>query len=375
MDKDNDASEDIYLNITQIITKYGYPVEQYTVVTSDEYVLKLFRIQGNGPVLFLMHGLLGSADDWISPGPGFGLGFLLADKGYDVWMGNARGNKYSNRNTGMETSENKFWDFSWHEIGVFDIPAMIDHVLYITNNKKLIYIGYSQGNTAFLVMCSMRPEYNEKISLMISLSAVAWMSNSKNNIFNLLAPFSNQLYKYSDTLGIHTLFPDNTILKLLQRAFCGDTVSAFIVCQHILFLLGGVNYSQINIKRFPVICNHFPSGSSVKQIVHYGQLIVSGHFRHFDYGSLNLLKYGFPEPPIYPVEKITAPVAIFFSKGDWLANKKDVQKLQSKLSNQILFYTIPNKHFNHFDYLYAKETKSLVLPQIVLLIQQYSVFN
>ncbi|XP_045497523.1 LOW QUALITY PROTEIN: lipase 1-like [Colias croceus] len=256
-----------------------------------------------------MHGLLGSADDWISPGSGFGLGFLLADKSYDVWMGNARGiNIYSNRNTGMETSEKKFWDFSWHEIGVFVVPAMIDHVLYITNNKKLIYIGYSQGNTAFLVMCSMRPEYNEKISLMISLSA------------------------------------------LLQRAFCGDTVSAFIVCQHIVFLLGGVNYSQINMKRFPVICNHFPSGSSVKQIVHYGQLIVSGHFRNFDYGSLNLLKYGFPEPPIYPVEKITAPVAIFFSKGDWLANKKDVQKLQSKLPNQILFYK--NKHFNHFDFLW-----------------------
>ena len=39
------------------------------------------------------------------------LGYILSDLGYDVWMGNARGNSYSRGHTTYDTDDSKFWEF------------------------------------------------------------------------------------------------------------------------------------------------------------------------------------------------------------------------------------------------------------------------
>ncbi|XP_047505111.1 lipase 3-like [Pieris napi] len=367
---DGKINDDIYLNITQLITKYKYSVEVYEVITSDGYVIKLFRIPGNGAIVFLMHGIISSADDWISGGVESGLAYLLAQLGYDVWMGNARGNKHSRSNIYIDPSEKKFWDFSFHEIGMIDVPTMIDFVLEKTNKSSLIYIGHSQGTTAFFIMCSLRPEYNKKITLMISLSPIAWLSHMKNPILNILKPFYGEIVFLASALGVVEVVQDSRVLRGLQRTFCGDEVWAFTICQHIIFIIGGFNYNQTNYEQLPVIYNHFPSGSSLKQLQHYGQLVLSGHFRQFDYKVKNIEKYGSLTPPSYPVEKITAPVAIFYGEGDWLSDVSDAQILKSRLPNLVEFYRVEDDHFSHFDFIYAADTKNLLLANILRLIKK-----
>ncbi|XP_047505093.1 lipase 1-like [Pieris napi] len=321
---DGKINDDIYLNITQLITKYKYCVEVYEVITPDGYIIKIFRIPGNGAIVFLMHGIISSADDWISGGVESGLAYLLAQLGYDVWMGNARGNKHSRSNIYMDPSEKKFWDFSFHEIGMIDVPTMIDFVLEKTNKSSLIYIGHSQGTTAFFIMCSLRPEYNKKITLMISLSPIAWLSHMKSPVKTL-------------------------------KLFYGELV----------FLA-----SSLGVVELPVIYNHFPSGSSFKQIQHFAQLVLSGDFRQFDYKVKNIEKYGSLTPPSYPVEKITAPVAIFYGEGDWLSDVSDAQILKSRLPNLVEFYRVEDDHFSHFDFIYAADTKNLLLANILRLIKK-----
>ena len=108
---------------TQIIRYNGYPAEEYTVQTEDGYLLYIQRIpagrkpikqdssSGPRPVVFLQHGLLCSSSNWVANLPNQSFGFILADAGFDVWMGNMRGSTYGLRHMNLSVHSDQFWNF------------------------------------------------------------------------------------------------------------------------------------------------------------------------------------------------------------------------------------------------------------------------
>lgn len=108
---------------TQVIRYNGYPAEEYSVVTDDGYKIYIQRIpagrkqvQQNSsddpkPVIFLQHGLLCSSSNWVTNLPNESFGFILADAGFDVWLGNVRGNTYGLRHVKYSVHSDAFWNF------------------------------------------------------------------------------------------------------------------------------------------------------------------------------------------------------------------------------------------------------------------------
>ena len=55
---------------------------------------------------------------------------ILANEGFDVWLGANRGNGESRSHQWLHPEEHKeeFWDFSWQEMGEYDIPAFVEYI-------------------------------------------------------------------------------------------------------------------------------------------------------------------------------------------------------------------------------------------------------
>lgn len=100
-----------------------------------------------------------------------------------------RGNTYSRKHIKYTTNHAKFWDFTYHEMGIHDIPSTIDYVINKTGYPQLHYIGHSQGTVVFWIMGSERPEYMKKIIAMQALAPVAFLSHCKSPVVNFLAEF------------------------------------------------------------------------------------------------------------------------------------------------------------------------------------------
>lgn len=374
--------DDKDLDVPGLLNKYGYPSETHYVVTPDNYILTLHRIPHgrNGPnpngkkkVLFLMHGLLSSSADWLINGPGKALGYIMADEGYDVWMGNARGNHYSRNHTTLDPNKDAaFWHYSWHEIGVIDIPTKIDYILQETGVESIYYSGHSQGTTSFFVLTSERPEYNDKVKVYVGLAPIAFMNHMTSPLMHLLAFWDGPLEALLPMIGINEFLPKMEFLKKLASPLCGDGSLTQILCENALFAICGFSSREMNGTLFPVLMAHTPAGSATKQFLHYAQEINSGQFRQYDYGMLgNIKKYNSLLPPPYKLDQVKAPVYLIYSHNDWLAAKVDVEKLCSRLGNCKGKFLIEDSGFNHLDYMYGIHAPEYVYNKVISLMSRY----
>ncbi|XP_063899720.1 lipase 3-like [Helicoverpa armigera] len=358
----------------ELIKFDGYQPETHHVTTPDGYILEMHRIpygryanntSEDRPVVFVMHGLMGASQGFILLGPEYSFAYNLADAGFDVWMGNARGNKNSRFHVSLDPDDEEekfqFFDFSFEEIGMYDVPAMIDYILQYTRRDKLHYIGASQGGTVFLVMASMLPEYNDKLISVHLLAAVGYQNNFPGAQLRRAALMTDIIYSQALRNGIVELFPPNSVEMVpgitpsreLTNARCVGSMEYSYMCE-----LFGVRSLMRNNP-------DDQAGAALKQIAHYGQNIRDRQFRRYHHGrQANQAAYNETSPPLYDLSLITAPVAMHYSLSDDLLDERDALAMVADMPNAKA-RKVARDSFLHTDYVEALDAKELVTDYVI----------
>ncbi|XP_054839916.1 lipase member M-like [Eublepharis macularius] len=302
------------------IKYWGYPSEEYEVLTVDGYYLTLNRIPGGASAavqsgskaaILLMHCLLMEGSVWVANLPNNSLGFMLADAGYDVWIGNNRGNSWSRRHQHLTIDQEEFWDFSIHEMGIYDLSAITNFVLQKSKQEKIYYAGHAQGSSIELSLLSPR-----------------------------------------------------------LRAFVAQKCSQQLIdvlCKQALFLFSGFNEKNLNESRADVYVSRFPDYTSVKTLIHWTQVAKAGKPRYFDYGPENLDKYNQTTPPLYRIEDITVPIAMWSGGQDWVCQLKETEELKSRLKSVIHYKHFPD--WNHWDFIWGLDAPQRLYMEILNLME------
>ncbi|KAF1504140.1 Lipase member M, partial [Megadyptes antipodes antipodes] len=358
---------------SQKIRFHGYPSEEYDVLTEDGYFLSLNRIpHGKGdaghsgarsPVL-IVHGFSLDGGDWVDNLPDSSLGFILADTGYDVWIGNSRGNSWSRRHLNLSVDQEEFWDFSFHEMAVYDLPAMVGFILRQTRQEKLFYVGHAQGNSLGFIAFSSMPHLAEKIKLFFALAPLYTFHHVKGPMLKI-AFLPDAVLKA--IFGTKQL----TLVGRTERATLAKTCSNLLtaeVCENEIFLIGGYNKKNLNVSRLDVYLAHFPDYTSVKTLLHWGQTAKTGEFKQFDYGKKNQEKYNQATPPVYRIEDMTVPTALWSGGEDWVNPPLETKRLLPRITNLVRHEHFPD--WNHFDHHWGWDAPQRMYRQMVALMEQ-----
>lgn len=297
-------------------------------MTSNE---ENFKIHKN-PII-LQHGFYSSADEWILSQKS--LGSFLALNNYDVWCTNSRGNKYNIHNL-----KNK--EYSWSDMAQYDLPAVVDYVSEFSNNKKVVYLGQSQGSASmFAALSEIKDEKNNTIK---RIHNDLEEFRKKISVFIALSPAVYVQFFPSITkkANISKLLPSNSLKISLTERMCQRSLKYY--------------YKLIDYKRYDIINKYFnrftdinsenvdydilenllssgPSHMSSKNIKHWAQVLYSQEFKMFDYGKRkNIIKYNQSKPYYYDISTINIPIKIIYGTKDRLIKTKEIEMLLNDLN-------------------------------------------
>ncbi|CAG8455820.1 6888_t:CDS:2, partial [Scutellospora calospora] len=330
---------------------WGYFMEEHIVKTQDHYILGIHRLpdgkystndadskshiesifnrcgishsfirnehlrspNGIKPVVLLYHGLMMCSEVWMcNLDEERRLACLLTDAGYDVWLGNARGNKYSMKHSKHKPSSRKFWDYSMDEFALYDLPDTIDYILETTGAPSLTYIGFSQGSAQAFAALSINPKLNKKVNLFVALAPATSPKGLQNPIVDAFIKASpNIVYLFFGRKAFLTM------TMFWQKVLSPPIYTKLLdTCMKFLFGWSGNNMTE---EQKAVSYYHLYNFTSVKSLVHWFQIIRANRFQMYDelppYSSPTAMGHCCHK---FPTEQIKTPISVFYGGSDSL---------------------------------------------------------
>ncbi|XP_015789096.1 lipase 3-like [Tetranychus urticae] len=366
------------LTCGQLIVSRGFKYERHFVTTEDGYILQLYRIinpyaqaaRGRNlkPILvlhggftscssFMINGPGGHIKEWVNGKPPHdtskSLAFALANGEFDVWLGNVRGTRYSNHTRLDPYKDHEFWNYTFVEMGKYDVTAMVDYIIDETGFERIFYIGYSQGTMAIFTLLAKQPQFACKLNLNINVTPIAFIGDLKG--IASVIPRSLLLTEIGSQYS-GPLFPFLQELDAILSILCtNDAVKP--ICFEIYNYLFGPDREMVSPDQIKVLFSQVDQ-MSLKNFLHYIQSFKYDQIREFDYGpKTNLEVYGSEESPKFPFENVPAHNLVIISAlNDYFAPPVSVQKLRNILPDRpFIDHVVTWPLWSHTDILLADE--------------------
>ncbi|KAB5527675.1 hypothetical protein DKX38_021522 [Salix brachista] len=352
-----------------VVEPKGYACQEHTVTTKDGYILSIQRVPSglsgqaaDKPPVLLQHGLMMDGVTWLMNLPEQSLAFILADNGYDVWIANSRGTRFSRGHTSLKPIESVLYIFLHHLtpnlssqfnilscfMSVSAWPDRIEPSLCWAFPDELRQTLTSfQGTLIALAAFSQEKLLNMLRSAAL-LSPIAYL----NHLSSPLARGIIDLFLAEDLywLGVHEFAPreGQAVNKLLED-FCSKPG---INCSDIVTPITGPNCC-LNSSVTNEFLEYEPHSTATKNLIHLAQMARTGtiamdvHFDELACWNWELKEANHPEavalPPaaerhddqLYNMASIPNDLPLFLSYGgkDYLSDVKDVQALLENLKD------------------------------------------
>ena len=317
------------------------------------------------PVVYLHHGLMMNSEVWVCMTEEERcLPFALVNQGYDVWLGNNRGNKYSKKSSRFSPTSTDFWNFSMDEFAFQDIPDTIEYVLETTSQPRLSYIGFSQGTAQAFAALSIHPGLNQKVNVFIALAPAMSPAGLSNGIVDSLVKASPDVLFL--TFGRKSILSSATMWQSIL--YPPIFVRVIDSCLGFLFAWYGKNISaHQKLAAYP----HLYSFTSTKSVVHWFQIIRNKSFQMYDDDASNAFSIGasnrYYKVAKFPTRNIKTPIVLVYGGSDSLV---DIRVMLKELPKHTIATEVP--HFEHLDFLWAQEVDKLVFPHVFEALRYYA---
>ncbi|KAI1141069.1 alpha/beta-hydrolase [Hypoxylon sp. FL0543] len=360
-------------DFVDLCAMFGYTAEEHVLQTKDGYLLGIHRLAwrkgeedlkvNDGPtsikkrVVYLHHGLLMNSEVWVCLTDAQRcLPFVLVDRGFDVWLGNNRGNKYSKKSIKYPPTSIEFWNFSIDEFAFHDIPDSINYILENTRQPSLSYIGFSQGTAQAFASLAIHPKLNEQVNVFIALAPAMSPAGLNNGIVDALIKASPQV--------LFLLFGRRSILSsaTMWQSILYPPIFIKLIDMGLSFLFGWKT-NNISVSQKLAAYPHLYSFTSTKSVVHWFQIIRNQSFQMYDDDVQTPLSVNtsskYTKVAKYPTRNIKTPIVLVYGGSDSLV---DIKVMIKELPNRTVATEIP--HYEHLDFLWARDVDVQVFQHV-----------
>ncbi|RAR10710.1 lysosomal acid lipase cholesteryl ester hydrolase precursor [Stemphylium lycopersici] len=370
-------------DFSELCDLYGYYCEEHIVQTGDGYLLGLHRLgwkkgeenvrvnsgdRAKGvkkKVVYLHHGLMMNSEVWVClTDKERCLPFELVERGYDVWLGNNRGNKYSKKSIHAPPTSASFWNFSMDQFAFHDIPDSISYILETTHQPSLSYIGFSQGTAQAFATLSIHPTLNDKVDVFIALAPAMSPKGVASGIVDAFVKASPDILYLA--FGRKSILPSTT----MWQSILYPPIFVRLIDKSLSFLFGWTA-KNITPEQKLAAYPHLYSYTSTKSVVHWFQIIRNGTFQMYDDDAPNPItsnRSKYYKVAKFPTKNIKTPIVLVYGGSDSLV---DINVMLKELPSHTIAKEIP--HYEHLDFLWAESVNTLVFPHVFESLEKFAV--